>query len=528
MASSSNKTSQLSELERQIAAAKRQKHAIECRENFLQFVQFTMPDPEDPEDLSLSLFKDAKHHRAIAKALEKTEKGHIPRLIVTLPPRHGKSELISRRFIPWLLGKDSYRNVIFATYNEEFAGDFGADARAIMESPQYRQVFPHFKFRKGGASKSRIQSVNGGMAVFVGRGGSITGRGGDFVILDDPIKDSIEAQSPTLREQLWQWFTQVLMTRLMTSQASIVIVQTRWNEDDLIGRLTDPLNPHFSEEEASKWKVINLPAIAEEEDPLGRKPGELLWPERFDQEFMDAQQRLDPRGFSALYQQHPSPEDGDLFRRDNLCYYDKRDLPSDMRIYAASDHAVGTDKTRHDATCCIIVGVDSQEDIYLLDVWWEKQPADKVVRAMMNLMQKWKPVIWWAEKGHISKAIGPFLRKRMHEQKVHCLIEEVTPVHNKVQRAQSIIGRMAMKKVIFPKVSHWTMKATDELLKFPNARHDDFVDALAWIGMGLGRLTRPGGYKPPDNIPKEGTFGWIKWASRQQEKQMMYNTTGGF
>ena len=130
--------------------------------------------------------------------------------------------------------------MIFATYNEEFAGDFGADARAIMESPQYRQVFPHFKFRKGGASKSRIQSVNGGMAVFVGRGGSITGRGGDFVILDDPIKDSIEAQSPTLREQLWQWFTQVLMTRLMTSQASIVIVQTRWNEDDLIGRLTDP------------------------------------------------------------------------------------------------------------------------------------------------------------------------------------------------------------------------------------------------------------------------------------------------
>ena len=113
MASSSNKTSQLSELERQIAAAKRQKHAIECRENFLQFVQFTMPDPEDPEDLSLSLFKDAKHHRAISKALEKTEKGHIPRLIVTLPPRHGKSELISRRFIPWLLGKDSYRNVIF-------------------------------------------------------------------------------------------------------------------------------------------------------------------------------------------------------------------------------------------------------------------------------------------------------------------------------------------------------------------------------------------------------------------------------
>ena len=105
------------------------------------------------------MFKDAKHHRALAKVLEKVEKGHHPRLIVTLPPRHGKSELISRRFIPWLLGRDSYRNVIFATYNEDFAGDFGADVRSIMQQPTYRQIFPTFGFRKGGASKSRIQLI---------------------------------------------------------------------------------------------------------------------------------------------------------------------------------------------------------------------------------------------------------------------------------------------------------------------------------------------------------------------------------
>ena len=144
----------ITELDRTIAAARRQRHAIECRSDFLKFVKFTMPDPEDPESLDESLFKDVKHHRAIAKVLEKVERGHIPRLIVTLPPRHGKSELISRRFIPWLSGKDPYRSVIFSTYNDTFAEDFGADCRNIMNSLQYKQVFPSFGFRKGGQARA--------------------------------------------------------------------------------------------------------------------------------------------------------------------------------------------------------------------------------------------------------------------------------------------------------------------------------------------------------------------------------------
>ena len=518
------------ELDKKIASARRLKKAIECRSSFVDFVKYTMPDADDPENIDESMFKDAKHHRALAKVLEKVEKGHIPRLIVSMPPRHGKSELVSRRFVPWVQGRDPYRNVIFATYNEDFAKDFGADVRNIMTLPQYKHVFPSFGLRKGGASKSRIQTTSGGMSVFVGRGGSITGRGGDFVILDDPIKDSLEANSPTLREQLWQWFTQVLMTRLMTASASIVIVQTRWHEDDLIGRLTDPTNPHYSSEEAAKWKIINLPALAEDEDPLGRKPGELLWPERFDMEFMEAQRRLDPRGFSALYQGRPTAEDGDLFRRENIKYFNRKDVPDDMRIYAASDHAVGVDKTRNDATCLLIVGVDRNDDIFLLDCWWEKRTTDKVVDAMLELMRKWKPLIWWAEKGHISKAIGPFLRKRMGEEKVYCRIEEVTPVANKVQRAQSILGRMAMNKVLFPRQSVWTQKATDELLKFPNGRNDDFVDTLAWVGMGLARLTTPGGgIVKSDSLPKVGTLAWVKWDSAQRRKQQfLENKTGGW
>ena len=510
---------QLSALEKRIQAAKRAKLALEARDDFLKFVKFTMPDIEDPENVDLSAFKDAKHHRALAKVLEKVEKGHIPRLIVTLPPRHGKTELISRRFIPWLLGRQPHRNIIFATYNEPFSQDIGSDCRNIMQSPTFKQVFPRFRFRLGGTSKEKLQAAEGGMAAFVGRGGSITGRGADILIIDDPIKDSEEAQSPALRQKLWEWFTQVAMTRLMTKFASVVVVHTRWHEDDLIGRITDPTNPCYSEEEAAKWKIINLPAIAGENDPLGRQPGEALWPERFDLDFLNAAKTLDPKGFSALYQQRPTPEDGDLFRAEWLVSYEKSELPSDLRIYAASDHAIGEDKTRNDATVMIVGGVDRYGDIYILDVWWEKAGADKQVEAMLRLAKQWKPLLWFAEKGHISKAIGPFLRKRMQETQTWFSVEEVTPIGNKVQRAQSIMGRMSMKKVKFPKHAPWVMQAREELLKFPNARHDDFVDALAWLGRAVDRMAVPSAARPRDEGPRYGTLGWLKADAAYREKQ---------
>ena len=518
----------LEEIERQIEAAKRQKLALECKDDFLKFVKFTMPIVSDQNNIEKSIFEDAKHHRVIAKALEQVAKGKIKRLIVTLPPRHGKSEMISRRFIPWLMGKDPFKSIIFATYNEDFAQDFGADCRSIMGTPQFNQVFPNFAFRQGGASKSRIQTENGGMSVFVGRGGSITGRGGDVLLVDDPIKDSVEAMSPTLRETLWNWFTQVFMTRLMTEKSKVVIVTTRWHEDDLVGRLTDPSNPHYTQEECSKWKIINLPAFAGINDPLKRKEGEVLWPERFNKDFLEAQRNLDPRGFSALYQQQPSPEDGDLFQRENIQYYEKRNLPKNLKIYAASDHAVGIDKTRHDLTCLLVVGVDEEDNIYLLDCWWSRQPTDVVVKAMLGFMTKHKPLIWWAERGHITKSIAPFLRKRMFETSTHCRIEEVAPVANKVQRSQSMIGRMAMKKVFFPKVSSWGGKAVDELLKFPNSRHDDFVDTLSWIGMGLGDLRSPTSLRPKNNFPKTGTMAWIKWDAKLRQKELTLSQTSGW
>ena len=183
-----------------------------------------------------------------------------------------------------------------------------------METPEYKQVFPEVEIKVGANAVNRVQTTRDGVVFSVGRGSSITGRGGHCILLDDPIKDRTEADSVLVREKLWHWYNQVLRTRLMDSTGTIVIVQTRWTEDDLVGRLIDPMNPYYNVEEAKAWRKIDLPALAEENDVLGRKPGEPLWPERFTKQYLEEIRATDPRGFAALYQGRPGPQDGAFFQ----------------------------------------------------------------------------------------------------------------------------------------------------------------------------------------------------------------------
>ena len=504
-------------VKRQLAAAKRILKARQASESLIPFTKFTMPSVEDPEDAEKSRYDDQYFHRALAAALEQCEKGLINRLIVTFPPRHGKSELTSRRFPAWLVGRDPYRHVIFATYNQPFAEDYGRDVRGIMQSDQYKQVFPGTSLAKGSAAADRLKTEQGGMLAFVGRGGSSTGRGADFLIIDDPLKDRTEANSVTTRNELWSWFNDTMSTRLMSDTGVIIIIMTRWHEDDLVGRLTDKENPFYNEDEAAQWQIINIPAIAGDDDVLGRKPGEALWPSRFGLDYLHSFRRRNPVGFSALYQQTPTPEDGDLIKADMIVPYKQSDLPKNLRIYAASDHAVGSLQV-HDPSCFLIVGVDDHHNIWLLDVWWKRAKPDEAVEGMIAMMKKWKPLVWWAESGHISKSIGPFLQRRMREEKVYINIREQTPAADKVTRAQSIIGRMGMSMVRFPVAAPWYDRARQECLKFPGGKHDDFVDALAHIGLGLAKMLKAPKPVEQDTGPKVGTMGWIKMASREAEK----------
>ncbi len=505
-------------IERQIIAAERLLRLKKSKDDLLNFTQLTMPDPHDPDNHLLSRYKPVKHHEVISAALEEVEAGRIPRLIITMPPRHGKSELASRRFPAWFMGRDPYRQLIFATYNAEFASDFGRSVRETMRMPQFQQVFPGCKLRKDSQAADRIQTEEGGMLAFVGTGGSLTGRGADLLVIDDPIKDREEADSKSFRDKQWSWFTQVAMTRLMP-MGRVVIIMTRWHEDDLVGRLIDPTNPCYNREEAANWKVLALPAIAGDEDPMGRKPGEALWPEQFPIQVLESQRRLDPRGFSALYQGNPAPDDGDYFQRDWLKGYTLDQLPKNLRIYVASDHAVSTTQDS-DKTCIIPVGVDEEDNIYVLpDVWWKKAGPQEAVDSMLEIMRYRKPVYWWAENTHITKSIGPFLRKRMQEESVYSVIDEITPTKDKQSRAQAIRGRMSMGKVFFPKFTRWWSEAESELLKFPAARHDDFVDALAYIGLGLAKQVSANPVRPEDRPPREGSFAWIKWSSNMRVTQ---------
>lgn len=511
----------------QITAAKRILKARQAKDSLIAFTEFTMPGIADPNDSDESRYDAQYFHRALAAALEEVEAGRILRLIVTFPPRHGKSELTSRRFPAFLVGRDPYRHVMFATYNQPFAEDYGRAVRGIMQSPAYKAVFPGTTLAKGSAAADRLVTEEGGMMAFVGRGGSSTGRGADFLIIDDPLKDREEANSQTTRDSLWDWYNDTMSSRLMSDTGAIVIIMTRWHEDDLVGRLTDPTNPHFNADEADTWKIINIPAIAGDDDVLGREPGAALWPERFGLEYLESFRRRNPVGFSALYQQQPTPEDGDFFKSEMLVGYRQTDLPKNLRVYAASDHAVGI-KQSNDYTCLLIVGVDENSNIYLLDCWWKREKTDKVVEAMIDLMRRWKPLVWWAESGHISKSIGPFLFRRMREEKVYCAIREQVPSADKQTRAQSINGRASMGMVRFPTHLSWCERARQECLKFPQARHDDFVDTLAHIGLGLDRIIHAPLTQAPKATSAVGTMGWVKAQSnlaRAEEKRT--RTLGG-
>jgi predicted phage terminase large subunit-like protein len=511
------------EISRQIKAAERLLAAKQAKDSLIMFTRLMMPSPSDPEDASQSRYVAALHHKKIAAALEEVERGNIQRLIIAVPPRHGKSQLSSKAFPAWFMGRDPYRQVIVASYSSTMAEDFGKEVRAYMQTPAFAQVFPKCTLKKGGEASDRLQTEDGGIAAFVGAGGTLTGRGANLLIIDDPIKDRADADSETMRENLWQWFTSTAMTRLMSdSQSSmgrVVIIMTRWHEDDIVGRLTDPNNKHFTEDEAKNWKILHLPAIAtEEDDVMGRKIGEALWPDRIGIEFLESQKRLSAKNFAALYQGQPTPEDGEFFKMNYLVEYGPNDLPRNLRYYVASDHAVSTRQTA-DFTCLLPAGLDEDDNLWILpDVWWYRKETDKVVEAMLQIMRRRKPLFWWAEKGHISQSIGPFLRQRMMAESVFCAIDEKTPVKDKMTRAQSIQALMSMGKVRFPRFAPWWEDAKRQLLKFPSVKNDDFVDALAWMGQGLSTMIAPSTPKPKrvEHHPP----GSMEWILRQTSLQM--------
>lgn len=485
--------------------------------DFLTFVKLMHEDPAHPDDFSRTTYEVQPVHHFLADAFQRVERGDYKGKIVLIstPPRIGKTTLF-RLFTAWFMGRNPEKHFIYATYNDDFAKTHGGVVRELMKHPRFRLVFPGFKFERGAANNQFQRTWKKGEAKFAGRGGSLTGRGYHIGGFDDLVKDAEEANSPVTRNKMWDWFISTFYSRKMTSESTTIGVATRWHEDDPMGRLTDPNNPAYDPVFRDLVVEINIPMMAYEDDPLGREIGEILWPGRFSKEDMDTRKAADPRMFSALYQGRPSPEDGDFFKREYVRFYNQDELPplDQLRIFAASDHAVSQKQTS-DYTVLLIVGADEYGRIYLLDCLWERLDTMTAVERMIDFMEKYRPLFWWAEKGHISKSIMPFLFKRMMERGTFCAVEEHTPASDKLTRAQPIQARMAMRHVYFPKNGYWVSRAIDELMKFPNGTHDDFVDALAWIGIHLIRVmgVRSGKDAP---VVRPGTFRYL---DRQEKRR---------
>lgn len=304
-------------------------------------------------------WKRAAHLEALCTALERIDSGDLTRLIVTMPPRHGKSEIISKSFPAWYLGRHPDNEVIISCYGAELATDFSRITREKVR--EFGPAIFGVTLSDESASVGRwgIEGHRGGL-VAAGVNGPLTGRGAHLAIIDDPVKSAAEANSQTYRAHTLEWYQTVLRTRLAPSGA-IVLVQTRWHKDDLAGWLIQQMNAGGEE-----WTVINMPAVAGPADALGRAPGDALWPDRFDADALQAiRATLTPYQWSALYQQEPTDCDMALWRYETIAAARVHTSPELRRIVVAVDPAV-TASAASDETGIIVGGIDHNDHIYVL------------------------------------------------------------------------------------------------------------------------------------------------------------------
>lgn len=441
-------------------------------------------------------YKLGRHHLLIAKHLEMVERGEITRLMITMPPRHGKSMLASEFFPAWYLGRNPDHYVVAATYAQELADDFGRKVRNQIADPAYAQIFPGVGLKSDSTSSRRFHVTTpldsfatgqNGAYFAVGVGGPLTGRGAHLLLIDDPVKNREDAESEVIRKKTKDWYTSTAYTRLMPG-GRIVVIQTRWHEDDLAGWLQE-------EHKHEGWVILDLPAIDDD--------GQALWPEQYDIEALERIKRaLPPRDWSALYQQRPSPETGDYFKREWIHEVDHLPPLATMRVYGASDYAVTQDGG--DYTCHAVVGVDPEHRLYLLDLWRVQASSDKWVEAFCDLVLKWKPIGWAEETGQIKSGVGPFLVRSMLERQAYVAREQFPTRGDKAVRAQSFRGRVASTGLHIHKDAPWKSDLISEMMSFPVGVHDDQVDALGLAGQLLDRMLAGKPAPPkPEEIPPE-------------------------
>lgn len=452
----------------------------ECRRSLLAWCEEALrPHNQSP----------AAHHRLLISELQAVADGQQDRLMVLMPPGSGKSKYTSQLFPAWLLSRRPNVQLIGASHTGELADDFSSRIQALITE---NAATLGYDLRTKAAG--RWYTTNGGGYLAAGVRSGIPGWRAACAIIDDPVKGRSAADSPADRKQVWDWYNGDLERRLVP-RASVVLVMTPWHEADLAGELLRT-EPH-------RWRVVRLPAEAEADDPLGRAPGEWLWADDaygYGAELAGIKAGLSGRGagreWSSQYQGRPVPDTGDYFRKDWIRPVPSLPPRSSMRVFGASDYAVTDDGG--DYTVHIIVGVDSDDRLYVLDLWRQQTASDQWVESFCDMVIRWKPMGWAEETGQIRAGIGPWLDRRSRERRAFVARETFATRGDKSVRAQSIRGRAALSGLYIQADAPWRADFEAELLSFPAGKHDDQVDALGLIGMLLDMMLPPPGPKLAD------------------------------
>lgn len=343
------------------------------------------------------------------------------------------------------------------------AEDFGRDVRNLMKGQEYGNLF-ETRLSEDSQARGRWSTDGGGVYYAIGVGGSIMGRGGDLIVIDDPFSSWEDAQSELSRKNVWDWYTNTIYNRLQPN-GRIVVINHRMHEDDLCGRLD-----YDETRGGDKWVRVSLPAIS--------TTGDALWPERYDVAALDRIRRVTmPRAWSALYQQEPSAEEGTYFKRDNFRTY--RDLPLRLNFYITGDFAVS--EGQGDYTDIGVWGVDHIGNCYMVDWWFGQKTSDVWIDKLLDLVERYKPTAFVAEGGIIRRAIEPFLEKRMVEREAFVSPYWLPSNADKPALARNFQGLTEMKRIYVPDVD-WAERVVDQCVRFPGGRYDDAVDACSLFG----------------------------------------------
>jgi predicted phage terminase large subunit-like protein len=413
------------------------------------------------------------HIELLADRLEKVRLGLIKRLIINVPPRSLKSHCASIAFPAWLQGHDPSAKIIAVSYAQEFADKLARDSRALMLSPFYKRLFP--TRLAGRKAVDEFETTAGGYRLSTSVGGVLTGRGADFIIIDDPLKPE-EALSATQRKAVNDWYGSTLFTRLNSKvDGAIVLIMQRLHQDDLVGHVL---------ELGEEWEVLNLPAIAEHDEAyevesfgeaqiLGRKAGDALHPDREPLETLEKLRRqLGTYNFMCQYQQQPMPPEGMMVKPGWFKTFDLNDPPRFDRIVQSWDTANKVSQLT-DYSVCTTWGL-WQKRYYLLDVFRQRLEFPDLKRMVKNLAELHHASIVLIE----DKASGTQLIQDLRRERLS-IVQPCQPDADKIMRMHAQTPTIEGGFVFLPKQAHWLDDYIREVTSFPGSKHDDQVDSTA-------------------------------------------------